>query len=241
MLHATTPDFLRYPTLSSARSKSRQPTSKSGHLSCRKVLNIRTWPPTVSRCWCCKAAGRSAPIRSVSIKPSISSASTSTGSSARQSAPSMPRSSRAARAPNGCTECAPFGSASNTVMCSTTSCRPYSLRHCATGWRCRQGSQGSLNLGPDDCENPQDCRKPAIQLDKEPAIMVREPHATMQPAPQDNQLLSKHRVLSFKPHLRLEWRGQYGQSETEQPHHSGSLADSITSSPRIRFSVHTRA
>src|SRR5258705_12599146 len=55
----------------------------------------------------------------------------------------MPRSSRAARAPNGCTECAPFGSASNTVMCSTTSCRPYSLRHCATGWRCRQGSQGS--------------------------------------------------------------------------------------------------
>jgi hypothetical protein len=29
--------------------------------------------------------------------------------------------------------------------------------------------------------------------------MVREPDATMQPAPQDNQLMSKHRVLSFKP------------------------------------------
>jgi hypothetical protein len=53
-------------------------------------------------------------------------------------------------------------------------------------------------LGPDDCENLQDCRKSAIQLDKETAIMVRESDATMQPAPQDNQL-KKHRVLSFKP------------------------------------------
>jgi NAD(P)-dependent dehydrogenase (short-subunit alcohol dehydrogenase family) len=51
--------------------------------------------------------------------------------------------------------------------------------------------------------------------------------------------MSKHRVLSFKPYLRLEWRGQDGQSETEQPDHSASLGDSITSSTRIRFSVHT--
>jgi hypothetical protein len=69
--------------------------------------------------------------------------------------------------------------------------------------------------------------------------MVREPDATMQPTPQDNQLLSKHRVLSFKPQLRPEWRGQDGQSETEQPDHFASLGDSITSSTRIRFSVHT--
>ena len=61
----------------------------------------------------------------------------------------------------------------------------------------------------------------------------------MQPTPQDNQLMSKHRVLSFKPQLRLEWRGQDGQNETEQPDHSASLGDSITSSTRIRFSVHT--
>jgi hypothetical protein len=61
----------------------------------------------------------------------------------------------------------------------------------------------------------------------------------MQPTPQDNQLMSKHRVLSFKPQLRLEGRGQDGQSETEQPDHSASLGDSITSSTRIRFSVHT--
>jgi hypothetical protein len=31
------------------------------------------------------------------------------------------------------------------------------------------------------------------------------------------ELMSKHRVLSFKPHLRLEWRGQDGQSEQSSP------------------------
>jgi hypothetical protein len=54
-------------------------------------------------------------------------------------------------------------------------------------------------LWPDDCEDLQDCWKPTIQLDKEPAIMVREPNATTRPAPQDNQLMSKDRVLGFKP------------------------------------------
>src|SRR5258708_30410818 len=95
-------------------------------------------------------------------------------------------------------------------------------------------------LGPDDREDLQDRRKPAIKENKEPAIIVREPDATRQPTLQDNQLMSKHRVLSFKPQLRLEWRGQDGQYETEQPDHSASLGDSITSSKPIRFSVHTR-
>jgi hypothetical protein len=58
-------------------------------------------------------------------------------------------------------------------------------------------------------------------------------------APQNNQLMSKHRVLSLKPHLRLEWRGQDGQDETQKPDHSASLGDSVTSSTRIEFSVHT--
>jgi hypothetical protein len=95
-------------------------------------------------------------------------------------------------------------------------------------------------LGPDDRENLQDRWKPAIQPDQEPAIMVCQPDPTVQPTPQDNQLMSKHRVLGFKPQLRLEWRGQDGKNETEQPDHSASLGDSITSSTRIRFSVHTR-
>ena len=50
--------------------------------------------------------------------------------------------------------------------------------------------------------------------------------------------MSEHRVLSLKSALRLEWRGNDGQNETEQPDHSASLGDSITSSTRIRFSVH---
>ena len=69
--------------------------------------------------------------------------------------------------------------------------------------------------------------------------MVREPDATMLTAPQDIQLMSKHCVLSFKPQLRLEWRGQDGQNETKQPNHSASLGDSITPSTRMRFSVRT--
>ena len=61
-------------------------------------------------------------------------------------------------------------------------------------------------LRPDDCENPQHCWKTNdTKLDKEQAIMVREPDATVQAAPQHIQLVSTHRVLSFKPQLRLEW------------------------------------
>ena len=43
--------------------------------------------------------------------------------------------------------------------------------------------------GPDDGEDRQDRWKPAIQLDKEPAIMVREPDATRQPLPIDVEAL----------------------------------------------------
>ena len=69
--------------------------------------------------------------------------------------------------------------------------------------------------------------------------MVREPDATMHATPQNNQLMSKHRALSLKPQLRLERQGQDGQNEMKQSDHSASLGDSITSSTRIRFSVHT--
>src|SRR5674476_820859 len=94
-------------------------------------------------------------------------------------------------------------------------------------------------VGPDDCENLQDGRKPAIQLDKEPALVVRELRPAAHLSPQNDQLMPKHRVLSLKPHLRLEWRGQDGQDETQKPYHSASLGDSVTSSTRIEFSVHT--
>jgi hypothetical protein len=54
-------------------------------------------------------------------------------------------------------------------------------------------------------------------LDKETAIAVCGLDAATQLAPQDNQLMPKHRVLSLKSHLRLEWRGQDGQDETQKP------------------------
>ena len=84
--------------------------------------------------------------------------------------------------------------------------------------------------GTDNRENRQDRWKPATQLDEEQAIMVGEPDAASQLAPQDNQLMSERGILSLKPHLRLERRGQDGQNETEQPDHPTSLDDSITAS-----------
>src|SRR5258708_15380591 len=94
-------------------------------------------------------------------------------------------------------------------------------------------------LGTDDREDLQDRWKPAIQLDQEPAITVCEFDAPAQLAPQNDQLMSERGIFGLKPDLRLEWRGQDGENETEQPDHSTSLGDSITSSTRIRFSVHT--
>jgi hypothetical protein len=74
---------------------------------------------------------------------------------------------------------------------------------------------------------------------EEPAVPVSRLDAVPDPLPQDDQLMSEHRILRFKPALRLEWRGQDGQGETDQPDHSASLGDSITSSTRMGFSVHT--
>src|SRR5215471_7919787 len=51
--------------------------------------------------------------------------------------------------------------------------------------------------------------------------------------------MSKRRVLSFKSQPRLERRDQDGQHETEKPDHLARLGDSVTSSTRTRFSVHT--
>src|ERR1700736_4814242 len=58
-------------------------------------------------------------------------------------------------------------------------------------------------------------------------------------APQNDQLMSEHRVLRLKPALRLERRGQHGQNKPNQRDHRASLADSVTPKIRIRFSVHT--
>src|SRR6478609_728950 len=94
-------------------------------------------------------------------------------------------------------------------------------------------------LGTDDREDLQDGWKPAIQLDKEPAIAVCEFDAPAQLAPQNDQLMSEHGIFSLKPDLRLEWRGQSGHHETQKPDHSASLGDSVMSSTQTGFSAHT--
>ena len=84
-------------------------------------------------------------------------------------------------------------------------------------------------LGTDDREDLQDRRKPSIQLDKEPAIVVRKPGSAAHLTPQNDQLMSERRVLCFKPALRLEWRGQDGQDEAEQCKHNAlTLGDSLS-------------
>src|SRR5258708_42676 len=53
--------------------------------------------------------------------------------------------------------------------------------------------------------------------------------------------MSERGIFGLKPDLRLEWRSQGGQYETQKPDHSASLGDSVTPSTRIGFSVHTTA
>ena len=71
-------------------------------------------------------------------------------------------------------------------------------------------------LGPDDRENLQDRWKPATQLDQEPAIMVGEPDATLRPAPQDNQLVSKHRVLASSRNFDLNGEARTARTKSNR-------------------------
>ena len=82
-------------------------------------------------------------------------------------------------------------------------------------------------FGSNNHENRKDRREPAIELDEEPAVIVREASPAFQFAKQDDQLMSKHSILSLKPDVRLEWRGQHDQNEANQRDHRVNLADSI--------------
>ena len=92
----------------------------------------------------------------------------------------------------------------------------------------------------DDRKDLKDRRKPSIQLDQKPAIIVRQPNAVRHLSSQNNQLMSERRILCLKPTLRLEWRGQDGDDEAEQcDHYALTLSDSVSLSMRTRFSIHT--
>ena len=94
-------------------------------------------------------------------------------------------------------------------------------------------------LGPDDRENLQGCWKPAIQLDKGPAITVREPNATTRPAPQNNQLTSQRRILGFKSQLDLNGEAKTARAKQNNPIIAPAWAIPTRLHTRMRFSVHT--
>src|ERR1035438_6056171 len=80
----------------------------------------------------------------------------------------------------------------------------------------------------DDREDLQNRRKPAIQLDKKPAVVVRQPDSALHLTPQNDQLMSENRILCLKSALRLEWCGQDGQDEAKQSEHGPqTLGDSF--------------
>jgi hypothetical protein len=83
--------------------------------------------------------------------------------------------------------------------------------------------------GLDDCEDMQDGWKPPIQLNKEPAIVVRQSDTAPHLAPQNDQLMSEGRILCLKSAFRLEWRAQDGKYETQQRNHGAlTLGDSFS-------------
>src|SRR5260370_39521241 len=83
-------------------------------------------------------------------------------------------------------------------------------------------------FGSNNHENRKDRREPAIELDEEPAVVVREASSALQLASQDDHLMSKHRILRLKPDVRLEWRGHPGPNEADQPDHRASFADAVS-------------
>jgi hypothetical protein len=69
---------------------------------------------------------------------------------------------------------------------------------------------------------------PDFLLDEESEVVVGRLNSTPHPAPQDDQLMSEHRILRLKPAFRLQWRGQHRQNKPNQRDHRANLADSVT-------------
>src|SRR5215470_3586579 len=72
---------------------------------------------------------------------------------------------------------------------------------------------------PDDRDGLEDRRKPAIQLDEEQAVAVRELYAAAYLALQHGQLMPQRGILRCKSALGLERRGNQVQKEEYQRDH----------------------
>jgi hypothetical protein len=66
-----------------------------------------------------------------------------------------------------------------------------------------------------NCDDLQNRWEPSVQLDKKPAVVVRQPDPALHLTPQNDQLMSKRRILCLKPAFRLEWQRQDSQDEAE--------------------------
>jgi hypothetical protein len=83
-------------------------------------------------------------------------------------------------------------------------------------------------FGTNNRENVQDRRKPSIQLDEEPTVVVRQWGPALRLTPQYDQLMPENRIFCLKSGLRREWRGQSGQDKAEQSEHDPqTLGDSF--------------
>jgi hypothetical protein len=60
-------------------------------------------------------------------------------------------------------------------------------------------------FGSHNHENRKDRRESAIELNEEPAVVVRDTSPALQLTPQDDQLMSERGIFNLKPDLRLEW------------------------------------
>src|SRR4051812_7274533 len=76
-------------------------------------------------------------------------------------------------------------------------------------------------FGPDDRDGLENRRKPAIQLDEEQPVAVRQLDATAHLALQYHYLMAKSGVLRFKSALWREERGKQVQDEEYQRDHRG--------------------
>jgi hypothetical protein len=114
-----------------------------------------------------------------------------------------------------CAQCNQLG---ELLECHYGNAAAWLHRNCQDAWKAdcdrREASLSRGELLKDESIGLQGSNgEPTIELDEEPAIVVAEPDSAAHLAAQHNELTSERHIFSFKPTLRLEWRGQDGQDK----------------------------
>src|SRR4051794_34673649 len=90
-----------------------------------------------------------------------------------------------------------------------------------------------------DLKDLQYRRRPAIELDKEQPVTVRQPNLASAVALLNHQLMPKSSILRLNLRLRSKRQDKNGKKDPDKPDHPISLRDSLPSSIRMTFSVQT--